>query len=211
MHLSQEGVRTVAQPVIITNRDASKILVVFLIVVLILVFINKSAGHPYMKKIVTILISLLFIVSVGCEDISDNEVLDPITGGDSHSDKIELVWSYGGVNGSKSVEDPRVQIKSLSIHGTSGLSYRYAVGDLSVWGLSRNQADALACAFYEGSDGKWYGGKFDWVSTSRLTRDFANLNAGYGGWNANAFHSASKRGFLIMTKDGRKRTNLITE
>ena len=118
-----------------------------------------------------------------------------------------IAWRYGGVDGSKAAEDPATQIKDLKISG-DGLRYAWAKGDLGNWGLSREDAGALACAFWwDGS--RWIGGKFDWISTSRTTRDFKNIREGYHGWDAGAFLAAKRRAFCILSKDGRKRTNLL--
>lgn len=121
-----------------------------------------------------------------------------------------LVFRFGGFDGSRAAEDPATQIGSLHI-SRSKLSYRWTAGSLRNWGLADSQADgALACAFYwSPSDGAWIGGKFDWISTSRTTRDWNNLNGGYHGWNADAFWAAPKRAFCIISKDGRRRTNLL--
>ena len=120
-----------------------------------------------------------------------------------------IAWKYGGVDGSKAKEDPATQIRDLKISG-DGLSYAWAKGDLSNWGLSETDAGALACAFWwDGS--RWVGGKFDWISTSRTTRDFKNIRDGYHGWNPDAFFGAKRRAFCILSKDGKRRTNILEE
>lgn len=119
-----------------------------------------------------------------------------------------LVYKYGGFHGGNAVEDPNTQIADL--HMTrSGLRYKWAKGNLRNWGVTPDtNAGALACAFYW--DGKqWVGGKFDWISTSRTTRDWVNLNGHYNGWNPDAFWAAPRRAFCIVSKDGKKRTNLL--
>jgi len=117
-----------------------------------------------------------------------------------------LVYRYGGFNGSHAVEDPNTQIKDLHM-SRSGLRYKWAKGSLKNWGLADTEAHALACAFYW--DGKqWIGGKFDWISTSRTSRDFNNLD-GYNGWKSEPFFAAPKRAFCIVSKDGKRRTNLL--
>lgn len=116
-------------------------------------------------------------------------------------------WRHGGVNFESAREDPRVQIAELRV-GPDGLSFRWDRGDLSAWGLAPDQAGAIAAAFYW--DGHhWVGGKFDWVSTSRTSRDFANIKSGYGGWDYAAFAGAPRRAFAVYSADGRRRTNLI--
>ena len=116
-------------------------------------------------------------------------------------------WRFGGFNGSRAAEDPETQIKGLRM-SRDGMSYQWAKGNLGNWGLSREEAGALACAFYW--DGKrWVGGKFDWISTSRQSRDFENIHDGYNGWVASAFFAAPKRAFCIVSEDGCRRTNLL--
>lgn len=122
---------------------------------------------------------------------------------------VEISWKYGGVDGSKAKEDPATQIRDLRISG-DGLRYAWARGDLSNWGLSKTDAGALACAFFwDGS--RWVGGKFDWISTSRLTRDFKNIRDRYNGWDPDAFFAAKRRAFCIVSADGKRRTNLLEE
>lgn len=118
-----------------------------------------------------------------------------------------LVYKYGGFDGSRAVEDPNTQIADL--HMTrSGLRYKWVKGNLRNWGVTPDtNAGALACAFYW--DGKqWIGGKFDHISTSRTTRDFKNLED-YKGWRSGPFFAATKRAFCIVSKDGKRRTNLL--
>lgn len=122
----------------------------------------------------------------------------------------KLVWAYGGADGSHAVEDPNAQIGNFA-QNHDGMSYSWVKGNMEGWGYSFKDASAYACTFYQGKDGKWYGGKFEWISTSRTTRSFENLNGGYKGWDANAYHSAKKHGFLIMSKDCAHRTNFITD
>jgi len=130
----------------------------------------------------------------------------------SETKRLKLQYAYGGFNGAGAVEDPNVAISGLRIHGRSGMSYSWKSGSsLKPWGLSDGDAGAIACIFYQNSNGDWIGGKFDWISTSRRTRDFVNLNGGYGGWRPEPFHSARKHGFCIVSRDGRKRSNFITD
>ncbi len=125
------------------------------------------------------------------------------------TDAPSIEWRYGGFDGSKAQEDPDTQISDLRI-GSDGLSYKWAKGNLGNWGLARTDASAIAAAFWwDGS--RWIGGKFDWISTSRTTRDFKNIQEGYNGWNAQAFLNAKRRAFCIVSKDGKKRTNRIED
>lgn len=118
-----------------------------------------------------------------------------------------LVWRYGGFDGSRAAEDPNTQIKDLHIT-KSKLTYKWAKGSLKNWGLADTDAGAIACCFFW--DGKqWIGAKTDWISTSRTSRDFKNLNEGYNGWKPELYWAAPKRAFCIASRDGKKRTNLL--
>ena len=120
-----------------------------------------------------------------------------------------LNWSMGGFNGSKAVLNPGVEIGGLNV-GRDGMSYRWVNGGCEALGAtSRGDADhTLACLFYLDASGKWQGGKFDWISTSRTTRDFKNIHGGYNGWNPSAFAAATEYAFVIVGTNGR-RTNVI--
>lgn len=135
---------------------------------------------------------------------------EPVPAPASASADVPLSWDFGGVNGSKSIEEPRAQIAGLKV-SRSGMSYRWTAGGCEVFGAS-DRGDAsktIACLFYE-KGGVYHGGKFDWISTSRVTRDLKNVSAGYGGWNASEFFAAKKFAFCIMDAKGKRRTNIIT-
>lgn len=121
-----------------------------------------------------------------------------------------LFWRFGGFDGARAVEDPAVRIADLRV-SSGGLSYRWETPQgLSAWGLARGQADAIAAAFYwDDARGNWIGGKFDWISTSRTTRDFKNISAGYHGWDSQAFFAARKIAFCIVSRDGARRSNIV--
>ena len=117
-------------------------------------------------------------------------------------------WAYGGFNGSRAALDaPR--IGALKMNGMSGLSYNWVGPNLSAWGLGHTDAGALACLFVRRSDGSWIGGKFDWISSSRTTRDFRNLG-GYNGWSLTGVPNPTQAAFVIVSADGRRRSNVIT-
>jgi hypothetical protein len=123
------------------------------------------------------------------------------------SDEPKLNWCWGGFNGSKSTETDKAQIKNLKVSNDK-MSYEWAAGGCENLGAtSSGDADhTLACLFLD--DGR--GGKFDWISTSRKTRDFNNIHGGYNGWDANAFKNAKKVWFCICSRNGLVRTNLIS-
>ena len=124
-------------------------------------------------------------------------------------DYASLRWSMGGFNGSKAVLHDGVEIGSLNV-GRDGMSYRWVRGGCEQLGAGSrtDYSKTLACIFYRDGSGAWVGGKFDWISTSRTTRDFKNIHDGYGGWNAAAFDAAKEFAFVIVGTGGR-RSNVI--
>ena len=131
--------------------------------------------------------------------------------GSSSSDgkEIKVEFAYGGLNFNKATEDPNAQIKDLSVN-SNGLRYAWKSGDLRGWGLQDKDPGALAVFAVKDSSGKYKGGKFEWISKSRTTRDFANIKAGYSGWPKNAVETAKGYAFCICSADAKKRTNWIT-
>ena len=132
----------------------------------------------------------------------------PDTPAADEADYSAFSWAYGGFNGSRAaLSEPR--IASLRMNGMSGLSYRWAGPNLSAWGIAHTDAAALACLFVQRADGSWVGGKFDWISSSRTTRDFKNLG-GYNGWTLAGIPNPCRAAFVIVSADGRRRSNVIT-
>lgn len=124
-----------------------------------------------------------------------------------------LVYRFGGFDGSHAVETPNARISDLRVT-SSGMSYKWVDGGCEALGASSREdySHTVACAFYwDEATAAWIGGKFDWVSTSRTSRDWVNVRDGYGGWNAEAFFAAKRRAFCIVAANGKLRTNLITD
>lgn len=118
-----------------------------------------------------------------------------------------LRWSYGGANGS-GAQPSAVTISGLSC-SRSGLAFRYNT-NLSAWGLSNDDAHALACFFVQKADGSWVGGKFDWISSSRTTRGFENIFGGYNGWSLAGVPNPCNAAFVIVDEGCKRRSNVIT-
>lgn len=120
-----------------------------------------------------------------------------------------LNWSMGGFRGAGALQHSGAVIGSLSVK-SNGMSYKWVSGGCEALGAtSKGDADhTLACMFYKDAGGKWQGGKFDWISTSRTTRDFKNIHDGYHGWSPSAFAAATEYAFVIVGTNGR-RTNVI--
>jgi len=117
----------------------------------------------------------------------------------------ELAWTWGGFDGSKAVLDaPR--ISGLAVAGTAHLTFKWDV-DMASWGYAHDDPKGVACLFIK-RDGKWVGGKFEWVSSSRTFRGLENIRAGYAGWDAKAVGAADSFAYVVVSKDGRKRSNV---
>lgn len=128
---------------------------------------------------------------------------------ETYADEINpslLRWVYGGVDGSRAcIDSPRIGALRMG----RNLSYSWRAGNLAAWGLDHTQAGALACLFVERPDGVWVGGKFDWISSSRTTRDFANIYGGYQGWSLSGIANPCRAAFVIVDAQARRRTNII--
>ncbi len=137
---------------------------------------------------------------------TDNKPEAPET---PNSDPKPLSYvSFGAPNCAHAKEDPNTQIKDFK-WSKKGMSYKWAKGDLSNWGI-KNKHDAAALAVGGYLDGStWRFAKFDWISTDRLTRDHNNIEGHYNGFPS-AYFKASKHGFFIMSADGKHRTNILT-
>ncbi len=120
-----------------------------------------------------------------------------------------LQWTYGGFKGEQAKLGAQPRISGLKLNN-SGMSYSWKSGGCENLGATSasDYSHTVACLFcYSG--GKWVGGKFDWVSTSRRTRDFKNVHDGYNGWSPAVFSRAEAYAFVIVSKDGKTRSNVI--
>lgn len=117
-----------------------------------------------------------------------------------------LYWCWGGFSGKKAKLVDGAEIGSLKVT-ESKLSYKWVRGGCENLGAkSRDDASFIAALFCN-VGGKWRGGKFDWVSTNRTSRDLKNTG-GYGGWDPDAVRTADAFAFVIVSEDGKKRTNV---
>lgn len=148
------------------------------------------------------------------ETVQDGEpavapIVAPVTPTAS-SDAVDfasLNWLWGGFNGKNAKLVDGCEIGSLKVSGN--LTYKWVRGGCEKLGAtSREDADHTICALFCKLDGKWQGGKFDWISTSRLSRDFKNVKDGYGGWRKDAIEAAEAFAFVICSKDGKRRSNV---
>lgn len=127
-------------------------------------------------------------------------------------DFSSLSWEYGGFRapGAQAAADALIGDLRVS---SSGLSYAWRRGDCRALdaGNSHDNPNCIAALFVLGSDGKWRGGKFDWISSDRLSRGFENIRAGYKGWPMDAVSTARGYAFVICSSDGMIRTNVAAK
>ena len=151
----------------------------------------------------------------GAEVVGNPDTLPTVAGNatddaGAEADAVEfaaLDWCWGGFDGSKAKRADGCEIGALKVT-TIGLSYKWARGGCEALGAaSATDAACLACLFVR-VGGAWRGGKFDWISTSRNSRDFKNIREGYNGWRGDAIERAEAFAFVIISKDGRKRSNV---
>lgn len=127
-------------------------------------------------------------------------------------DFARLSWDWGGFNGSGATLVQEAQIGSLSV-SASGLRYSWVSGGCEALDAanSHENANCIAALFVLDGTGTWRGGKFDWISTDRLTRDFKNISGAYNGWPPDAVKTAKAYAFVIVSKDGKRRTNVAVQ
>ena len=129
----------------------------------------------------------------------------------SSADEVDfslLQWTYGGFKGGSAKLAAQPRISGLKV-SSDGMSYSWKSGGCENLGASSATDASCIAALFCYSGGKWVGGKFDWVSTSRRTRDFKNIHDSYNGWSPTVFKNASAYAFVIVSKDGKSRSNVI--
>ena len=124
----------------------------------------------------------------------------------SGSASISLDFRYGGFKGGNAKEDSSCQITSISV-SSKGVTFKLSG---SWWGATHDDPTMRCCAFYKDGAGKWVGGFWEWGSPDRKYRAFTNIDDGYKGWDSKAFRAAKELAFVICSKDGKKRSNIVT-
>lgn len=117
-----------------------------------------------------------------------------------------LRWTYGGIGGG-GYSPSGVAISGLKASGNT-LSFHYDA-NLSAWGYGKDAIAAYACLFVQKSDGSWVGGKFDWISSSRSSRDLNNVRGGYEGWSLAGVPNPCPIAFVILDANGKRRSNVV--
>jgi hypothetical protein len=166
----------------------------------------------------------------------DTPTTTPVSGADEVP-FADLVWSYGGFKGAGTVAIPESVIKNLTFKGNT-LYYGWVKGGCENFGASNaNDHTRTICAvFFKNDSGKYIGGKFDWISTDRLSRGvllrqtliekviatinrkrgLENVHGGYSGWNVGNVKNPADAAFVICgvsspggSGSSGKRTNVI--
>ena len=94
-----------------------------------------------------------------------------------------------------------------------GMSYKWAKGGCEQLG-AKDKGDysaTLAVCGYSNNGIDYHCCKFDYVSTSRLTRSWENVYDHYNGINPDTFFEAAHHCFFICDKHGNYRTNILTD
>ena len=183
-------------------------------------------GSPLYLALCALCLLFIGLVAFGCEHDDHQSSSDAAAahgntaavgtasaapGGAAASDPLppgSVSWCYGGFNGSRAAHDPRCRVSSLRVNNPSGLSLRWESGIPADW--ARGQGGFVVVAlFFQAADGAWKGGKIDWIDTARSTRDLKNPAAGYGGWNWGEYLAARKHALVVVSADGKKRSNWI--
>ena len=119
-----------------------------------------------------------------------------------------LKWTYGGKPNGAGARNGGVVISNARF-SKNGVSFSYD-RDLSAWGYSSGALGGVACLFVRKENGGWVGGKFDWISSSRRSRNFTNVLSGYGGWSLAGVPNPCAAAFVLVSSDGRRRSNVIS-
>lgn len=182
-------------------------------------------GDPrdLLLALVCLLVIAFFAFASGCEDghhssSSDAAAPTPTTtqpvaapGGATAAASDPLppgaVSWFGTPKCGSAARVARAEIANLRV-SPSGLSYKWVSGGCEALGASGAGDIGPICALgYQTASGAWKIAKFDHISTSRTSRDYKNLQEGYNGWNWGEVSTAKSFCFVILSADGKRRTN----
>lgn len=179
---------------------------------------SKMSARALVIMAVTVLLWLIGIVSAlvvfsGCATVT--EIIAGATNITQNAeapasvDAVEfgsLVWDCGGFKPSSSTV-VKGNISAVSFNGKT-LNYSATVD--ADWGSEGNAPNAtIAALFFLAGDGKWHGGKFDWIGSVGKPRPAGHI-AEYNGW-AHAFPApkGEEYAYLLIRGDNKRyRTNV---
>ena len=87
--------------------------------------------------------------------------------------------------------------------------YNWEISPHGPWGPAFTIYLPLACLFVKDNSGRWVGGKFDWISSSRRSRNFENIFNGYSQWSLANVPNPCQAAFVIASADGKRRSNVL--
>ena len=120
--------------------------------------------------------------------------------------------SFGSPNVANARFNPDAQITGFKMD-KKGMSYRWVKGGCESLG-AKDKTDAgmtLAVCGYSNDGVNYHVCKWDWISTSRLTRSWENVYEHYNGIDPETFFNAKHHCFFICDKHGSYRTNILTD
>ncbi len=126
---------------------------------------------------------------------------------------LKLDFRYGGFKGGNAKEDSRCRIGSPKITKDK-ISWKWETKIPSDWkrGSTSKGPMVISAAFYwDESEKKWIGGKMDWCDEARTSRATGHIYDGYNGWKSAGWDKAKKRGFCVVSADGKYRSNFIED
>lgn len=119
-------------------------------------------------------------------------------------------FTYGGFKANNAVmTDVSPRISNLRFDKRS-LYFTYDRG-LDGWGFSHSDPGAICAVFFKNTEGRWVGGKFDWISTSRTSRELKHCTTEptYSNWTMAGIPNPCEAAFVIFDRVGRQRSNVL--
>jgi hypothetical protein len=119
-----------------------------------------------------------------------------------------LVWDSGGFKPASSTV-VKGNISEVEFNGRM-LTYQAMVE--ADWGKEGDAPNATICAlFVKGDDGVWRGGKFDWISSNRLSRGLGHITGPgyYSNWDGADIPNPCDACFVIVSVKTGTRTNVV--
>ncbi len=107
-------------------------------------------------------------------------------------------WCYGGYT------PDSLSKGSFTYKVTGGTTNSITSSNGGDWGVaSGRNAAFIVCLFVKQSKG-WRGGKFDWISQNRTSRDLKNVYSGYGGWCSEGVAKGKPFKACVVDEKGKK-------
>lgn len=174
--------------------------------------VKSSKASSWFKKLVK-LIKELFEKDDPVDPSNPDAPVDPVepvtpptpTTGDEIDFSL-LQWKYGGFSGGNAKLDGPT-LANLSCNGRA-VSYKW-VTDMKMWGFGNADAKAIFAWFFL-IEGQWIGGKGDWVSVTRSSRELKHTES-YSNWPQSGIKLPFKGRIacVVSHSDGKRRSNVV--